>query len=249
MSSTTFFISKASLRNLKQQAQSKVTGVSSAHLSEGLAAALGFKTNAALLAGFKNSPTQEVRKPNNAHLAQRLRELGYNAPSDLKLLPEFDQSYSPFRGYPLRKHRGVRWQCWRNLMVTAINSGLQQRLFGLSPGENWWPNASPEYHECPSYIFRFILDGEPAVAKVDAISGDELSISVVFKPRKEGVKPEFYSDLTDGEATAHGWLERRFGAWIQDGGEDVKCKRAQQSRLAALAIEPLGYSDQGSFFA
>jgi len=48
-------------------------------------------------------------------------------------------------------------------------------------------------------------------------------------------------------AFAHGWLERRLGAWIQDGGEDFSCKRAVQARVAAVAIEPRGYADQGSF--
>ncbi|GAA18639.1 hypothetical protein NCGM1179_3482 [Pseudomonas aeruginosa NCMG1179] len=38
------------------------------------------------------------------------------------------------------------------------------------------------------------------------------------------------------------------GAWIQDGGENFRCKRVMQSWLADLTIEPNGYSDQGSFF-
>lgn len=54
--------------------------------------------------------------------------------------------------------------------------------------------------------------------------------------------------LRDGDAVAHGWLERRLGVWIQGGGESFSCRRAMQPRIAELAIEPAGYSDQGSFF-
>jgi hypothetical protein len=61
--------------------------------------------------------------------------------------------------------------------------------------------------------------------------------------------PAYYSHLEDGDAAAHCWVERRLGAWIQDGGEDFHCKRALQPRLLAINIEPLGYSDQGPFFA
>ncbi len=30
-----------------------------------------------------------------------------------------------------------RYKAWRNLMVGAINAGLEQQMFGLRPGENW----------------------------------------------------------------------------------------------------------------
>jgi len=46
---------------------------------------------------------------------------------------------------------------------------------------------------------------------------------------------------------AHGWVERRLGAWIQDGGEAFHCKRALKPELVGLSIEPAGYADQGSF--
>lgn len=250
MSDSTFFVSEAAVRNLKQGAERRVLGVSSSHLSEGVAAALGFRTHAALRAALAGRATIEVPKPSNARVVQRLWQLGYTAArDDLRLVPEFEHSYSPFRNFPLRKKRGVRWQAWRNLLVAAINVGLEQRLFGLSPGENWWPGGAPDSHECVGSIYRFVVDGNlPAVASVDAISGDELSIHVVLNPRSAEMEPNMFHDLSDGEAVAHCWLERRLGAWIQDGGEDFACKRIAQWQLASLEIEPHGYSDQGSFF-
>jgi len=70
---------------------------------------------------------------------------------------------------------------------------------------------------------------------------------VLLDPRNEEVEADFNDGLDDGAACAHGWLERRLGAWIQDGGEEFSCKRAVQARVAAVKIEPHGYADQGSF--
>ncbi len=247
MSASTYFVSEAAVRNLKQRAERRVSGVRSAHMSEVVAAALGFRTHAALRAALGGRATAEASKPSNARAIQRLRQLGYNAPDDLHLLPELDRSYSPFKTYPLRKQRGVRWNAWRNLMVAAINAGLEQRLFGLSPGEDWWPGADPANGGGVRGLYRFTFDGLPATAAVAAISGDELAIHVLLDPRNEQVEADFNDGLDDGSACAHGWLERRLGAWIQDGGEEFSCKRAVQARVAAVVIEPHGYADQGSF--
>lgn len=248
MSSSTFFLSEAALRTYKQGALRRVNGVTSSHMSEALAAALGFKTHAALRAAIAGRATVEVQRPRNASLVQRLRQFGYDAPDDLRLLPELDQSYFLGRKFPLRKKRGVRWTAWRNLMVAAVNAGLDQRLFGLSAGQDWWPGADPANNGGERGLYQFVFDGDlPAVASVSAISGDELHIHVLLAPRHDGIEPDRCGGIRDGAAFAHGWLERRLGAWIMDGGEDVACKRAVQARLADVVIEPLGYSDQGSF--
>lgn len=248
MSASTYFVSEASVRNLKQRAERRVSGVRSAHMSEVVAAALGFRTHAALRAALNGCATAEASKPSNARAVQRLRQLGYNPPEDLHLLPELDRSYSPFKTYPLRKQRGVRWTGWRNLMVAAINAGLEQRLFGLSPGEDWWPGADPKKSGGVRGLYRFTFDGSlPATAAVAAISGDELAIHVLLDPRNGQIQADSCDGIEDGAAFAHGWLERRLGAWIQDGGEGFSCRRAMQTRVAAVTIEPHGYADQGSF--
>lgn len=248
MSGSTFFVSEAAVRNLKGAANRRISGVQSSHLSEGIAAALGFKTNAALRAALKDRPTVEVPKPSNARLTERLRDFGYTAPDSLRLVPEFQHSYSPFKNFPLRRQRSARWRAWRNLMVTAINAGVEQRLFGLSPQDNWWPGAAPQSQRCQTFTYRFTVQGLSCIASVDAISGDELSIAVVINPRDASDAPGCYSSLEDGDATAQGWVERRLGAWLQDGGEAFHARRALQPRLAAIELAPLGYSDQGPFF-
>lgn len=248
MTAHTFFFSESSLRYLKRSARRGVSGVPSSHLSEAIAAALGFRTHAALRAALAGKATAEAQKPSNARLIQRLQQLGHNVPDDLQLLPEFEHSYFPFSDVPLRTKRGIRWQVWRNLMVAAINAGLEQRLFGLAEGENWWPGATQDGERSDRGIYRFLFaDDLPVLVGVDAVRGGELSVKVILRPKKPDIRPEWYCDLNSGEATAHGWLERRLGSWIQDGGEKVHCKRALQDRIAGAVIPTAGYSEQGSF--
>lgn len=248
MSNSTFYVSHAAIRNLKALAAHRIPHVSSSHLSEAIAAALGFNTYAALRSAFAQRSTVEVSKPSNGRLRERLRRFGYSAFPSVNLLPEFDCSYSPFKTTPLRAQKGIRWRAWRNLMVAAINAGLALRQFGLSPTDNWWEGGAPDSHHCERGSFRFLFDQEtPAIACVEAISGDELSIYVVLNPKHRDVDPYFFHPFRDGEAYAHGWLERRLGVWIQDGGEDFSCRRVLLPKLAGLSIEPAGYSDLGSF--
>lgn len=248
MSNSTFFVSEAALRNLKACAQRRVVGVLSSHMSEAVAAALGFNTHSALRSALSKAPTVEVAKPDNERLVSRLRRIGYSVPDGLQLLPTFERSYSPLRTYPLRRRRGVRWMAWRNLMVSAVNAGLQQRLFGLSPGEDWWPSSATTSHDRKSCHFEFrFADRSSAIASVSAISGDELALHVLLAPCRAGLTANRSGGLEDGTAAAHGWLERRLGAWLMDGGEDFSCKRSALPLVANAKVEPMGFSDQGIF--
>ncbi len=246
MSTTPYFASNASIRYLKQRALRKVSGVSSSHMSEAIAASLGFKTNAAMLAAFSGQPTVQAQQPSNARLNARLREFGYTVRSDLQLLPDLSHSYSVGRRMPRKPRSGVRHAGWRNLMVAAVNEGLAQRLFGLSADEDWWSNQASKGDRTGHY--RFTFDGNlPAIAAVSAIGGDELSIHVLLSPKRADVEADRSGGLEDGDAFAHGWLERRLGAWIMEGGTEYSCRRALQARIAAARVHPNGYADDGSF--
>lgn len=243
MSDATFFLTKNAFRHHKRIAAQLLTGVSSSHLSEAVAACFGFKTYAALLAAFRGKKSLETPKPCNQKFNQRLVQFGYPAPNQHCVL-ELDRSYTPFHSPALNTQRNARWRAWRNLMVGAINAGLQRQLFGLEPGENWWPG----FKELPSYTYDFELEGlGQARANVHSVEHDVLSLSVILKPKNPDIIPNPFRDLTNGQAVAAGWFERRLGAWIQDGGEEFRCKRLLLPQLADLSIEPLGYSDQGSF--
>jgi len=96
MSKSSFYVSIAAIRNLKKIAVKSLPSVSSSHWSEGVAAALGFNTYAALSVALAGHSTLQVQKPDNALLIRRLRQLGYQDISDnFHILPEFDQSYLP----------------------------------------------------------------------------------------------------------------------------------------------------------
>lgn len=250
MSTSTFFISKDSLRFLKSTANRlSKNSIASSHLSEGIAAALGFKTYAALRMSLNKQNTVEVPKPDNKKLTERLYSLGYtNLSKESHLLPEFTYSHTSFKTFPLRTRFGIRWIGWRNIIISAINAGLEQQLFGLSPTDNWWPGASPDPNKSYRYTFWFQFnDTISAIASIDANTGDEISISVILNPKRSDINPQFFDGFSDGDAFAYGWLERRLGAWIQDGGEGFSCRRSLLPKIATTTIEPKGYADQGPF--
>jgi hypothetical protein len=132
--------------------------------------------------------------------------------------------------------------------VAAVNAGLEQRLFGLAPDEDWWPGADPQGNGGQHVKYAFLFDGAiPTIVGVHAIGGDELSIHVMLNPSSPNINPEHPDGLKDCDAFAHCWLERRLGAWIQDGGERFGSKHKLLQQLMQAKVDPRGFSDQGSF--
>ena len=249
MSASPFFVSKFVVRNLKQVAVQSLPQISSSHVSEGIAAALGFKSYAALRSALSEHATALAQRPSNASMVHRLKQLGHvNRPDNLKVLLDLDRSYSPFKTYSLRRKRGIRWTAWRNVVVSAINAGLEQRVFGLLPGENWWPGAPRGAEVGLHTTFPFVFDRDiPGAVSVKGSTGGTLFINVVLNPRIDNGNSGHDVDLPEGDVHAHCWLERRLGVWIQDGGEGFSCRRALLARIAGVSIDPHGYGDFGSF--
>lgn len=148
-----------------------------------------------------------------------------------------------------------RARAWRNLMVAAINAGLEQGLFGLAPQANFWPGADPDGRDRERRQFRFVFpDGAPCLAAVCGAGFDELRFDVVYRPSAEGDRWVAVGNagFRAGEALAGGWLERREGAWLQGGrGRPVRQFRARRGvapGIAAAKVAPSGYRDTGKFF-
>src|SRR5438128_233395 len=78
-----------------------------------------------------------------------------------------------------------RKSAWRNLMVAAINAGIEQQLFTIRPGDNRWRSAG---HDPEPPVYRFVTDGIPAIASVCDIGWDELSIYTSFWPTADADK-------------------------------------------------------------
>jgi hypothetical protein len=127
----------------------------------------------------------------------------------------------------------------RNLLVAAINSGLEQGLFTLKPGP------------VEDQVYRFFLSDLPVLARAKDIGWDEVSIYALVLPTKKG--EEFLDarchsiHLEMGEAVAHGWLERRTRKHLQDGSM-FRCRKALLQRLAAAQVTPRGFKDHGRLF-
>lgn len=136
--------------------------------------------------------------------------------------------------------RGLtRKAAWRNLMVAAINAGLDQGLFGLDPEDNRFED---------NVTFRFSFDGLPAIAHIRDISFGELAVHVAVNPtdRAEEWIEAHNSGFLAGDAFASGWLEREKGRWLQVSENPVGCVRAALlDRIVATRVEPKGFADTG----
>lgn len=236
-------LSELPLAALKKELRAYFEEVRSSHLTEALAAAVGRRTHAALLAelpAIQADPPIELL--DDDRFTHRLKELGYDE--------EDDFSFELFKGAGVIstldprgwhiKYASSRAKAWRNLMVHAINAGIRQKLFSLRPSDNRWPGPSRE-----GWFYDFDLPGNiPARAYIRDIGFGELSINVAALSNGNLMK-YWDAGFRAGEAFATGWLERKAGAWLQSSPENFKCRKALLPILASLDVEPLGYGDRG----
>jgi len=259
-------LNETGIRDVKRALMSRFPKDKSSHLSEALAAALGFKTGISLAAALRESGPDdpEHRLLNEAAFIARLaavsgRKMGV---SDRWLI--FDnlryadgnsviRTRSP--GYKQTKYtRATRLRSWRNMLVAGINVAIDRRLFTIRPGDNRWPGHEPDrYGRHNPYLFEFEIEGIPAIASVNDAGYDELSIHVASWPSPESKKwvGAAWAGFLAGDAYASGWLERRDGAWLQVSTQGLKdqfsCRRHRLVQVAQLEVEPKGYADRGSF--
>ena len=125
-------------------------------------------------------------------------------------------------------------------MVAAVNAGIDQGLFGLRPGEDFWPGAVVASSQA-DHVYRFEIEGIPGAASVRTDPWAELHIIAAFWPRGES--------LLRAECMARGWVERTQGPHLQQSSVRnsilFRCSRARLSSVAALVVEPKGYADRG----
>ncbi|TAJ82888.1 hypothetical protein [Reyranella sp.] len=139
--------------------------------------------------------------------------------------------------------RGARKKAaWRNMMVGAINAGLDQGIFGLTEDDNRWTGDHG--------IYRFDFEGVAAIACVQDAGYGELAVHVAISPTNQAEDFIRASDagFEAGDAFASGWLERRRGTWLQTSGAPVGSVRtAMLDQILAAQVTPKGYSDSGRF--
>lgn len=178
-------------------------------------------------------------------LGFQLKPTGINAFLNIASQPGGTDSTGAARNLvPVPK--GARKKAWSNLVLAAINAGLEQELFGLRPDDNRWTGKRG--------IYRFAIgEGLPAIASVADAGFGELIIDVLVNPRGEGETSVgvrawagFWAKVSD--AYASGWLERAKGRWLQTGAKPMGYfRRDIIPTLAALSVQPNGYAPSGRF--
>lgn len=168
------------LRSVKTELSLNLPHVGSSHLSEAIAFACGYKTNAALRTQLwePDTPPSEAATLtfNATAFESRLAVMGYELGPYFSGLEAFAS-----KCWVSDTYRNARELAGRNLIVAAVLSGLTQNLFTLDAGDNRWPGASSR----KPFKFHVWLPGSiPVTASVEDIGMGELSLSVSVKPTK-----------------------------------------------------------------
>ena len=163
---------------------------SSTLLTEALAAAVGRRTHAALLADLAKADHADpgiVMIDQDAFLA-RARELGFDPPQeDIEWgifplgVPGAAQIFidtMPSSGWGI-EYTSLRDRAWRNMLVAATNAAIQQKLFSVRPGDNRWPG----WDQKETHVFGFTFSTDiPALGSVYDVGFDEIAIHVALWP-------------------------------------------------------------------
>lgn len=257
---TAVALTSDNLTHLKRALRPIFPQAKSSHLTEALATAVGRRTHVALLEDLKRSdPTDpEIALLDKAAFLARLKVLGYEQPigEGFELFESLASQERP--AYLIRtgthdslhiRYDTPRKLAWRNMMVAAINAGIEQKLFSIRPGDNRWPNANAERDR--TFVFDFVIgNGIPALGSVVDGGYDELAIHVAFWPTDVGRRfvAAANAGFVAGEAFAAGWLERRRGAWLEvPSRPDLWCRRHRLSEIVDLVVKPKGFGDRGPF--
>ncbi|TXH91625.1 MAG: hypothetical protein E6Q71_02425 [Pseudomonas sp.] len=240
------------LRAVKTRLSEAIPHIPSSHLTEALAAAAGFKTNAALRASLwepgKAPESCAAFEFHDGKFLQRLQQFGHE---DVGEWPGFSRFAE--REWVSSMYRSDRALCARNLITAAVVSGLTQGHFGLGPEDNFWPGTDETKRlgrvRATGFLFHvWMPEGIPTVAWVEDNGMGELTIKVACWPKGDHIS--YSGGFRSGEATAVGWLERDRGAWIMNdhrGGIDLAVRRTLQGRIAKAISPTTGFADQGAF--
>lgn len=240
-------LSVSSVETLKTQIRRIYDERKSSHLSESLAAALGFNTHAALLAELKK---QDQDPPycllDEAKFDGRMQALGY--PADPWF--NFEDAKTPCMVSTSDHHahaihyRSLRERAWRNVIVCAVNEALLLKLFSLRPGDNRWPTDGTDLRG-GTYLFDCTLPcGLPARVSVSDAGFHEIAVHVAVNPKGDWVRA-FNAGFNAGDVFATTWLERENGAWIQTSVSSFKCRKHLLNVMASMFVSPFGYGDRG----
>jgi hypothetical protein len=243
----------AGLKAKLREDYAAIPEVKSSHLSEALARALGFNTHAALLTAVRDSnrtptPEDDYRLLNYDAFRLRLQEL--SGILDDEGLDQFELGNYPDlisidSGDDIT-YRSARDKAWRNVVVAGINAGLEAGLYTIRPDDNRWVGAGNRSSPSHAHVPFQVAPDLPALAWFSDAGFGELNVGVAVNPSADTLRLRGGGDgFHWGDAVAQSWLERERGAWLQSSTTRFVCRRALQSRLAALDVMPRCFGDRG----
>lgn len=251
---TAFVLTEDNLACEKRRIRHLFPDAKSSHVSEALAAALGRRTHAALLEEIKkvDSDHPPVFAINEDVFRARLKalcqtELPKTLKEGLFESPLFRGYYPLIRTWYRRPHeiayKTPRAMAWRNLMVAAINAGIEQKLFSVRKGDNRWPGAD----QGKGFTYRFDVYGKKGAAYVDDIGFGELKIhaavDLVYGGELCMCLPTagFYA----GNAFGMACMDRDQGAYLQTALAFFRVREPLVQFLARCDVKTKGYGDKG----
>jgi hypothetical protein len=98
--------------------------------------------------------------------------------------------------------------------------------------------------------YSLTLAGIPAVAAIEDIGHDEVSVHVALwpTPRGRAMVHAYNAGFEAGDVFATGWLERHTGKYLQTPPRcSIHCRKGLVDKVARIQIEPNGYADHGRF--
>jgi hypothetical protein len=235
------------MRAVKLVMASRFPLIPSSHLTEALAAAVGFRSNAALHAAMwepgVDPAALRALEFDDQRFTGRMTELGHVMPDWLG----FDSLARS--SWVSSTYTSQRRLVARNLMVAAVASGLAQRLFTLEENDNLWDGEIAQGRKKGTLFHVWMPKDIPALGWVSDIGHGELSIHVACWPRGDSIRAGG-AGFHAGDAVATGWLERQRGKWIMDdnrGGISLHVRSHLQSVIANAIVPSAGFADQGKF--
>lgn len=249
---TALVVTRESLRVVKNDLIIAFPHVKSSHLTEALAFALGFNTNAALQARIAavGGVDPDILLLEESRFYSRLDAFGYPIERDELVFFHLQDDKSIIDTTPLSsfdiEYASPQSRAWRNLMVSAINSGIQQKLFTVKEDDNRWPGFDiNDPHNSPAFEYDFAIAGMPARAEVRDNGYGELAIHAAVHPTGKFLGSGPILKPLAGAAEAAGWLERRSGAWLMSAVDQFASRQGLIDLLAAADVKPLCFGDRG----
>lgn len=249
---TVLVVTREALRRIKNDLIIGFPDVKSSHLTEALAVALGFNTNAALQARLAaaGNADPDILLLDESRFYGRLDAFGYQIERDELVFFHLQDDKSVIDTTPISsfdiEYASPESRAWRNLMVSAINAGIQQKLFTVKEDDNRWPGYNRnDPHNSPAFAYDFTIAGMPARAEVRDNSYGELAIHTAVLPTGKFLGSGPILKPLAGAAEAASWLERRSGAWLMSAVDQFASRKDLIEVLASVDVEPLCYGDRG----